>query len=1043
MKIDVKFGSKVISVTLGDDATLHDLRQHLFTQTQVPPALQKLTGKLVGKDDTKPLASLGFKDGTKLMLIGSSAQEVVAAVSEPKEAASSRAKRLKSLPADFWQLPPFGGMMCDPYVDGKGGPVEGGTAPLTLLVLDVILSRINKISAASSTGGGSSGSSLFALSHSDVANAVCHPLLANHLSQEEKQCVARAHAVIRRCSEFTLEAAKAASEPKAALEVVNMTIQAIQALAPGDYLMLPAGWIGMTQHTTAFLLVTKLPLARGSGGTETYSLTVINRSRSGGSLYHPQLPTGDKIKVLAEMTLEPIARDKMLDEAFWLVLLSQWVRGLDPQTQSEFCRCEVMYDVLLPWLVEPSSAAALGPQSVAELVQHKHQLQVDEKKTVAPSTDVFSTFARSESSAMKSAVSGFTFLLRKLGIMDTSTIKRIKMCLRYEFVVRAVEDLVLAAKRFLPPPTPTASVGKSAMVAKKGTVSPPPAVKAEEQSSGPLPSLASAVSAVSARINKSTPTPSSSSSAAPSEGHSLKSLLWDHFTVKDFVKTKTNVIIPADQLENKYVVVYFSGSWCPPCKKLTPLLIELYESLQKAKIKQSTTTELLPPFEFIFASCDKSQEECNSYGQLFPFPRLTYPCDHLYETCEVTSVPQIFIFGPDGTLLTRQGVRALRQDPEGREFPRGIWSGAVPMTDTDVAILRTGLGQLAYHALKRHDAAVPLVDDAFLNDVHELTTSVSNLIDAFPKHATFEGGRSAPHDAFERHDAEESALSHHYCDDSILGRGIMEGSIDLSCAESSFPNAGLLKLENTSRYCGQGFSPIAPATLDPSKLRRPETMADVERQLGVLTAMVDTLWERARSGGTSSRVAIQMQIIELITHAFSTVFPVPRPSSATANNGSAASSSSTSASILNVGVASGLTPAEEQASSLVYSQPLPDVPTASAAGGQQQAQPDPQVTMCKMIHKLFLSYGTAWQSVETPSRGFDSERGLIAMTMLSIYDAIARNSQNSKQGWLLAHLLSDDGGYFLSTTVCKGNRPFADIASMMELTQPQLLPVLA
>ena len=271
----------------------------------------------------------------------------------------------------------------------------------------------------------------------------------------------------------------------------------------------------------------------------------------------------------------------------------------------------------------------------------------------------------------------------------------------------------------------------------------------------------------------------------------------------------------------------------------------------------------------------------------------------------------------------------------------------------------------------------------------------------------------------------------------------MEGSIDLSCAESSFPNAGLLKLENTSRYCGQAFSPIAPATLDPSKLRRPETMADVERQLGVLTAMVDTLWERARSGGTSSRVAIQMQIIELITHAFSTVFPVPRPSSATANNGSAASSSSTSASILNVGVASGLTPAEEQASSLVYSQPLPDVPTASAAGGQQQAQPDPQVTMCKMIHKLFLSYGTAWQSVETPSRGFDSERGLIAMTMLSIYDAIARNSQNSKQGWLLAHLLSDDGGYFLSTTVCKGNRPFADIASMMELTQPQLLPVLA
>ena len=48
----------------------------------------------------------------------------------------------------------------------------------------------------------------------------------------------------------------------------------------------------------------------------------------------------------------------------------------------------------------------------------------------------------------------------------------------------------------------------------------------------------------------------------------------------------------------KYVAIYYSAHWCPPCRAFTPKLVEWYKEF-KPKHED---------FELVFASSDKSEE---------------------------------------------------------------------------------------------------------------------------------------------------------------------------------------------------------------------------------------------------------------------------------------------------------------------------------------------------------------------------------------------------------------------------------------------------
>ena len=102
---------------------------------------------------------------------------------------------------------------------------------------------------------------------------------------------------------------------------------------------------------------------------------------------------------------------------------------------------------------------------------------------------------------------------------------------------------------------------------------------------------------------------SSSGSAAPL----AKGLAGKLVTVSKGEKRGSGKITPYDDtaLEGlKYIAIYFSAGWCPPCHRFTPSLVKDYPKLKA----------LNPNFELVFASNDKNENEMLSYMLEFKMP---------------------------------------------------------------------------------------------------------------------------------------------------------------------------------------------------------------------------------------------------------------------------------------------------------------------------------------------------------------------------------------------------------------------------------------
>ena len=114
--------------------------------------------------------------------------------------------------------------------------------------------------------------------------------------------------------------------------------------------------------------------------------------------------------------------------------------------------------------------------------------------------------------------------------------------------------------------------------------------------------------------------------------------------------------------EGKYIGLYFSAHWCPPCRQFTPKLIEAYKQHLKAK-----------GLEVIFVSSDRSpQQFAEYYGEM---PWLAIPPGDkrkaaLSARFEVEGIPSlVFIDGATGETINANGRTAVGADPEGRQFP--------------------------------------------------------------------------------------------------------------------------------------------------------------------------------------------------------------------------------------------------------------------------------------------------------------------------------------------------------------------------------------
>lgn len=119
-----------------------------------------------------------------------------------------------------------------------------------------------------------------------------------------------------------------------------------------------------------------------------------------------------------------------------------------------------------------------------------------------------------------------------------------------------------------------------------------------------------------------------------------------------------------EDLKDKTLGLYFSASWCPPCRRFTPKLTETYHDL----LSQSK------PLEVIFISRDRDEESFTSYFSKMPWLAIPFSDsearEKLAKTFKIMGIPTLAMIDANGNFLTDDAV----------EFVTEHGSGAYPFT---------------------------------------------------------------------------------------------------------------------------------------------------------------------------------------------------------------------------------------------------------------------------------------------------------------------------------------------------------------------------
>ncbi|RLN18460.1 hypothetical protein C2845_PM02G23760 [Panicum miliaceum] len=125
---------------------------------------------------------------------------------------------------------------------------------------------------------------------------------------------------------------------------------------------------------------------------------------------------------------------------------------------------------------------------------------------------------------------------------------------------------------------------------------------------------------------------------------------------RDFLVRSSGEQVKISSIEASSVALYFSASWCPPCRRFTPKLIEVYEEL--------TTQD--KSLEVVFVSRDRDEESFNAYFAKMPWlpvPFSDSEClQRLNKRYKVNGIPNLVILsGETGEIYTKEGVKFISE----------------------------------------------------------------------------------------------------------------------------------------------------------------------------------------------------------------------------------------------------------------------------------------------------------------------------------------------------------------------------------------------
>lgn len=156
------------------------------------------------------------------------------------------------------------------------------------------------------------------------------------------------------------------------------------------------------------------------------------------------------------------------------------------------------------------------------------------------------------------------------------------------------------------------------------------------------------------------------------------------------------------------MAVYFSASWCAPCKKFSPKLAAQYSAAAK-----------LAGTEIVFVSLDTEEAEFHQYRASMPWPAVPFvdPRRALLQLAlGVKSIPALVLLDGKGKVITSSGVTQFINDEKLERFPWG----------SDVLDLDSGNGTLV-EALQRGPALIALTSDDKKQDASSALAEVARL----------------------------------------------------------------------------------------------------------------------------------------------------------------------------------------------------------------------------------------------------------------------------------------------------------------------------
>ena len=121
------------------------------------------------------------------------------------------------------------------------------------------------------------------------------------------------------------------------------------------------------------------------------------------------------------------------------------------------------------------------------------------------------------------------------------------------------------------------------------------------------------------------------------------------------------------ELNGKTIALYFSASWCPPCRAFTPLLVDLADKLQSEG----------KPFAIVLVGCDQTEQKALDYMKShnmtgYLVPPGTDANKALCSRYHVSGIPYLVIVDDAFTTLD-PSARATVQSRPGAAWE--IWSG--------------------------------------------------------------------------------------------------------------------------------------------------------------------------------------------------------------------------------------------------------------------------------------------------------------------------------------------------------------------------------